>query len=229
MMDYKTKKKITLVLACSTLVTALSSCQITSVDNQNKNEEVDYDKEICQILDDNLKKFEEMNSANKKDNNKEENSNINVTNVIDEYVFGSSDTQKYTNLSVVIYGEAITPIYFNDSLFLNFLCNNNIKLGEKVSDELFEQTYNLSLSTFTMNYAAGLYTSGNYIITDDIENMELIMKYNKYISDLNINNMLYSNTELTNEINEYYDINNINLKWNEVPFKTNTYQRSYSN
>ena len=228
MMNYKTKKKITLVLACGTLVAALSSCSFPSTSNAEKVDDTNYDEEIHQILEDNLRKFEIMNQESKET---DEQCEVKTTNVLDSYVFNSAIPSAKTsiNLSIIEYGEIVNPSTFCDDTFLNFLTINNIKLGEEISSELFKNVYNIDLSTFSLNYAAGLYTSGNYIIDNDILNMILILKYNKYVSDLSNNSMFISYNDIVDEINNYYNSNNIDLKWNEVPSSTNTFQRSLTN
>ena len=221
MANYKTKNKITLVLASSILVTTLSSCAYSSMPKEDENV-IDHDAEINQILEENIQKFKEINN----------NDEIVEETSYETQIFNSIyDSSSYNyNLMFYEYGSLISPLSFNNYDFLKFLSDNSLKLGDVVQDELFKKIYNISLDDFIFNYELCVYNEDS-----DIDLMLLIIKYNKYIEDLKISFGEYigynfeTSNEITNIINKYYEDNNINLKWNEVPVIEKSFQKSLNN
>ena len=221
MINYKTKNKITLVLASSILVTTLSSCAYSCTPKEDENI-IDHDAEINQILEENIQKFKEIN------NNDEIVEETSYETQIFNSIYESSSSNY--NLMFYEYGSLISPLSFNNYDFLKFLCDNSLKLGDVVQDELFKKIYNISLDDFIFNYELGVYNEDS-----DIDLMLLIIKYNKYIEDLKISFGEYigynfeTSNEITNIINKYYEDNNINLQWNEVPVIEKGFQKSLNN
>lgn len=221
MINYKTKNKITLVLASSILVTTFSSCAYSSTPKEDENV-IDHDAEINQILEENIQKFKEIN------NNDEEVEETSFETQIFNSIYDSSSSNK--NLMFYEYGSLISPLSFNNFDFLKLLSDNSLKLGDVIQDELFKNIYNISLDDFIFNYELGVYNEDS-----DIDLMLLIIRYNKYLEDLKISFGEYigynfeTNNEIANIINKYYEDNNVNLKWNEVPVMENSFQKSLNN
>jgi len=221
MINYKTKNKITLVLASSILVTTFSSCAYSSTSKEDENV-IDHDAEINQILEENIQKFKEIN------NNDEEVEETSLKTQIFNSIYDSSSSNK--NLMFYEYGSLISPLSFNNFDFLKLLSDNSLKLGDVIQDELFKNIYNISLDDFIFNYELGVYNEDS-----DIDLMLLIIRYNKYLEDLKISFGEYigynfeTNNEIANIINKYYEDNNINLKWNEVPAIEKSFQKSLNN
>ena len=221
MINYKTKNKITLVLASSILVTTFSSCAYSSTSKEDENV-IDHDAEINQILEENIQKFKEIN------NNDEEVEETSLKTQIFNSIYDSSSSNK--NLMFYEYGSLISPLSFNNFDFLKLLSDNSLKLGDVIQDELFKNIYNISLDDFIFNYELGVYNEDS-----DIDLMLLIIRYNKYLEDLKISSGEYigynfeTNNEIANIINKYYEDNNINLKWNEVPAIEKSFQKSLNN
>lgn len=228
MISSKTKKKLTLVLACSSLVTILSSCNYDNYNKDSKEEDINYDEEIHQILEENIEKCKKINESretSKDDKYPAESTPIQSVEIPDRFVL----VDNKINLEMEEYYDIVTPATFCDESFLNFLIDNNIKLGDEVPNDIFSATFNVDLSTFMVDYSLGAYSQDDSEISDSLSNMILIIKYNGFISDVYTDNFFYSTEDIESAINEFYYINNIGLRWNEVPSVTKSYQRSLNN